>query len=252
MRCEVTGKIALVTGASRGIGKGIAIKLAEAGATVVINYLRRATQAENLVAEIEKRGGRARAIRANVTNDKELDEMFQVINEEYGCLDILVSNAASGVFRPGTELSRRHWQWTMEINAGSLLPLVQRAIPLMRAHGGHVVAVSSHGAVRAIPYYTAIGASKAALEAVVRHLAAELAPQNIHVNAVSSGVVDTDALKHFPNREELLKESLRRTPAGRLTTPEDVADCVLFLVSPLSKMIHGQTLTVDGGHMILA
>lgn len=150
------------------------------------------------------------------------------------------------------ELTHRHWTWTMDINAGALLSLAQHTVPLMGASGGSIVAVSSIGAVRAIPNYTAVGASKAALESLVRHLAVELAPRGIRVNAVSAGVVDTDALKHFPNREELLEESARRTPAGRLTEPRDVADAVLFLSSSLASMMVGQTITVDGGYAITA
>ncbi|MBD3334042.1 MAG: enoyl-[acyl-carrier-protein] reductase FabL [Candidatus Eisenbacteria bacterium] len=252
MTIQLDEKVAVVTGGSRGIGRAIATKLGAAGATVVINYLRKATEADAVAREIRAAGGKALTVRGNVAEDADLDRMFRVIGDELGRADILVSNAASGVLRPGLEISRRHWQWTMEINAGSLLPLVQRTAPLMQDRGGHVIAVSSHGAVRAIPNYTAVGASKAALEAVVRHLAAELAPRGIQVNAVSAGVVETDALRHFPNREEILERTRARTPAGRLTTPEDVADAVLFLVSPLSQMIHGQTLVVDGGYGILA
>jgi enoyl-[acyl-carrier protein] reductase III len=140
----------------------------------------------------------------------------------------------------------------MDINAGTLLPLAQRSVPLMPSTGGKIIAVSSLGAVRAIPNYTAVGASKAALESLVRHLALELAPRSINVNAISAGIVDTEALKHFPNRSEMIESTSARTPAGRLTLPEDVADAVIFLVSPLARMIHGHTLVVDGGYSILA
>jgi len=149
------------------------------------------------------------------------------------------------------ELTWHHWDWTMNINAATLLPLAQRARPMMKG-GGTIVAVSSLGALRAIPMYAAIGASKAALESLVRHLAVELAPDGIRVNAVSAGVVDTDALKHFPHRDDIVGSSLLKTPAGRLTTPQDVADVTLFLVSPLAQMIVGQTVTVDGGYSVLA
>jgi enoyl-[acyl-carrier protein] reductase III len=176
--------------------------------------------------------------------------MFDVLRTEFGRLDILISNAASGVIRPALELTPRHWQWTMDINAGTLIPLTQQSVPLME-DGGAIIAVSSLGAVRAIPNYSAVGASKAALESLVRHLAMELAPRGIRVNAVSAGVVDTDALKHFPNRGDLLEGAAKRTPAGRLILPSDVADAVLFLVSPLAQMVIGQTLVVDGGYSIL-
>jgi enoyl-[acyl-carrier protein] reductase III len=140
----------------------------------------------------------------------------------------------------------------MDINAGALLPLVQHFLHMPPRGPRSVVAVSSLGAIRAIPNYTAVGASKAALESMVRHLAAELAPQGVRVNAVSAGTVDTDALKHFPNREQLLEESARRTPAGRLITPQDVANVVVYLCTEYASMILGQTVVVDGGYSILA
>jgi len=217
---------------------------------VAINYVRQATRAAAVATAIREAGGRALTVRANVADPADLEAMFQVMQTEFGRLDILISNAASGVLRPALELTPRHWQWTMDINAGTLIPLAQHSVPLMK-DGGAIVAVSSLGAVRVIPNYTAVGASKAALESLVRHLAVELAPRGIRVNAVSAGIVDTDALKHFPNRDELLEGATRRTPAGRLIEPGDVADTVLFLVSPLARMVIGQTLVVDGGYAIL-
>jgi enoyl-[acyl-carrier protein] reductase III len=249
---DLKGQYALVTGGSRGIGRAIALRLASAGANVAVNYLRQGKRASETSDEIRSHGVRSLTIRANVAEEQDVVQMFQQVREGFGRLDILVSNAASGVLRPAMELTPRHWQWTMDINAGTLLPLVQRAVPMMPATGGKIIAVSSLGATRAIPNYTAVGASKAALESLVRHLALELAPRGINVNAVSAGIVDTEALKHFPNRDDMVHQTASRTPAGRLTEPADVADAVLFLVSPLAKMIHGQTIVVDGGYSILA
>ena len=250
---DLRGKTALVTGGSRGIGRAIALRLAESGADVAINYLRQGARAKETCEEIRRHGARSLAIRANVADEAEIASMFETLVAELGRLDILISNAASGVLRPALELTMRHWHWTMDINAGTLLPLVQRAVPMMKeAGGGKIVAVSSLGATRAIPNYTAVGASKAALESLVRHLSLELAPRGINVNAVSAGIVDTEALRHFPNRSELIEITSSRTPAGRLTEPGDVADAVLFLVSPLARMIHGQIVVVDGGYSILA
>jgi|YelNatPaOPRAMG01_1025707.scaffolds.fasta_scaffold00014_19 enoyl-[acyl-carrier protein] reductase III len=249
---DLSGKVALVTGGSRGIGRAIALTLAKAGADVAVNYVRHREAAEQTAAAIREEGRRALAIRANVAELEDIDQMFQTLREEFGRLDILVSNAASGVLKPFLDLTMKHWRYTVDINAGTLIPLTQRAVPLMRAGWGRIVAVSSLGATRAIPYYTLVGASKAALESLVRHLAVELAPRGILVNAVSAGVVETDALRHFPNREALLQASLERTPAGRLTTPEDVAEVVLFLCSELARMVVGQTIVVDGGYSILA
>lgn len=249
---DLTGKVALVTGSSRGIGRAIALKLAQAGAEVTINYLRNRAKAEETAAEIEAEGSRALIVRANVANEDEVAAMFQAISDRFGRLDVLVSNAASGILKSALELSLRYWRWTMDINAGCLLPLAQGAVGLMKPEGGSIIAVSSLGAIRAIPHYAAVGASKAALESLIRHLAAELAPRGIRVNAVSAGIVETDAIKHFPAGDELLRESKRRTPVGHLTEPEDVAHTVLFLSSGLARMIIGQTVVVDGGYAIMA
>ena len=249
---ELSGKKALVTGGTRGIGKAIALTLARGGADVAVNYLRQRGPAEETLRDIEANGVRGLLAKGNVADQEGIDNIFDRIREEFGGLDILVSNAASGILKSFAELTPRHFWWTMGINAGSLLPIAQRAIPLMLERGGgHIVAVSSLGATRAIPNYTAVGASKAALESIVRHLAIEMAGKNINVNTVSAGVVDTDALKHFPNREDLLKTGLERTPAGRLTEPEDVAAVVKFLCSDDASMIHGQTIVVDGGYSII-
>ena len=249
---DFTGRKALVTGGSRGIGRAIAIRLAEAGCDVGINYLRNRQPAAETAAAVEALGHKVLLFKGNVANVDSHGALFERLQEELGGLDVLVSNAASGVIRPAMDLTHRHWTWTMDINAGALLSLAQHAVGLMDDGGGSIVAVSSIGAVRAIPNYAAVGASKAALESLVRHLAVELAPRGVRVNAISAGVVDTDALKHFPNRDQLLEESARRTPAGRLTEPQDVADAVLFLSSSLASMIVGQTVTVDGGYAITA
>ncbi len=246
---HLQGKVALITGGSRGIGRAIALRLAENGVDIVVNYVRHRKDAEATVAAIEENGVRCLAVKANVAKEADVDRMFAEISEHYSRLDILVSNAASGVLKPVMELTTRHWDWAMDINARALLSLSQHAVGMMD-HGGRIIAVSSLGAVRAVPNYTVVGSSKAALESLVRHLAVELGPRHITVNTISAGVVDTDALKKFPNRDEIIGESLRRTPLGRLTTPEDVADLALFLCSDLSSMISGQTMVVDGGYAI--
>ncbi len=251
-KIDLSGKKALVTGGSRGIGRAIARRLARSGADVAINYVRHRKPAEEIAEEIRRAGSKALVIRANVAEISHIEKMFETVKDEFGSLDILISNAASGVLKPALELTLKHWRYTMEINAGALLPLAQQAVNLMKEDGGgKIIAVSSLGAIRAIPNYTAVGASKAALESLVRHLAVELAQYKINVNAVSAGVVDTDALRHFPNRDEMLDRSKDRTPAGEIATPDDVADSVLFLCSDLARMIVGQTVIVDGGYSIL-
>jgi enoyl-[acyl-carrier protein] reductase III len=248
---DLQGKVALITGSSRGIGQAIAMRLAENGVNIVVNYVRHRQDAEKTAAAIEARGARCLVVKANVASDEDVAAMFERIKAEYGRLDILVSNAASGVLKPVMELSTRHWNWAMDINARALLTLTQQSVPLM-ATGSRILAVSSLGSVRAIENYTAVGASKAALESLVRHLAVELGPLGINVNTISAGAVDTEALKKFPNRGEILDGARTRTPMGRLTTPEDVADVALLLCSDLARMIQGQTVVVDGGYSIRA
>ncbi len=246
---KLQGKVALVTGGSRGIGRAIALHLADGGVDIIVNYVRQRSAAEETARAIEDKGVRCLMVKANVAKDEDVERMFAKIREQYEHLDILVSNAASGVLKPAMELTTRHWDWAMDINARALLGLSQHAVAMMDG-GGRIIAVSSLGAVRAVPNYAVVGASKAALESLVRHLAVELGERKITVNTISAGVVDTDALKKFPNRDEIIEESLRRTPLGRLTTPDDVAGLALFLCSDLAAMISGQALVVDGGFAI--
>ena len=245
----LAGKTALVTGAARGIGRAIATKLAAAGCDVAVNYYNSAEAAEALCAEIRAGGRRACAIQGSVGIPDSVDEMFAEFRRHFDRLDIVVSNAASGVLKPTVEMTLKHWRWCLETNALALNLLVQRALPLM-PEGGRVVAMSSLGAQRAMPGYGFVGASKAALEALARALAQELGPRGIRVNVVSAGVVDTDALSYFPNRDALLADFARRTPAGPVLTPQDVADAVYLLCLPEAAMINGHTLVVDGGFAI--
>lgn len=245
----LAGQIAFITGGSRGIGRAIALKLAREGCDVAIVYHNSHDEANALCAEIGKLGRRALAIQADVGDPASLAEAFQTFRERFDRVDIVVSNAAIGVLKPALELTLKHWRRTLETNALALNTLAQLATPLMKS-GGRILAISSLGAWRAIPSYAFIGASKAALEALVRSLAQELGPRGILVNAVSAGVVDTDALKFFPNREQLLREYGRRAPAGPTLTPEDVAGAVYLLCLPEARMITGQTLVVDGGYCI--
>jgi enoyl-[acyl-carrier protein] reductase III len=252
MDLKLRGKRALVTGSSRGIGRSIALSLAAFKVDVAINYLRHRSRAEETAQEIRDRGVRALLVKGNVADPEDVARIFATIRSEWGGLDIVVSNAASGVLRPARELTLHHFDWAMHINAAALLPLTQNLLEMPSDGEKVMVAVSSLGATRAIPNYAAVGASKAALESMVRHLAAEFAPEGLRINAVSAGTVDTDALLHFPNREELLEAARRRTPAGRLLSPQDVANTVVYLCTEYASMIHGQVIVVDGGYSILA
>jgi enoyl-[acyl-carrier protein] reductase III len=242
------GKSVLVTGGSRGIGKAIALRFAELGAErVAVSYLRNDRAAEEAAKELEALGAKPRLLRGNLGDP---DKTASLV-EEAGDLDIVVSNAATGVIRPALELEEKHWDWTLNANARALLTLTRHAAPRMK-RGSAIVAISSLGSQRVLDNYTVVGVSKAALEALVRYLAVELAPRGIRVNAVSAGLVETGALDFFPNREEMLDFYKRRTPAGHLIGPEDIADAVCFLASPEAKMVIGQTIIVDGGYSVLA
>ena len=247
---ELAGKLALVTGGGRGIGRAVALELAARGADVLLNYFRNQDAADATAEEVRSLGRRAETLRGHVGDPERIARMFDRIAETYGHLDILVNNAASGVIRPLLELEPRHWDWTLDINARGAWLCARAAAPLMEGRGGRIVGISSLGAGRVLPEYVAVGVSKAALESLTRYLAVELAPIGIAVNAVSGGLVETDALKFFPRREQMLEDAQRRTPAGRMVTPTDIALAVAFLCGPAAEMIRGQVLVVDGGYSI--
>ena len=246
------GKVALITGSGRGIGKAIALRLASEGADVIVNYFRNREPAEETAAEIAALGRRVHVVRADVGDPDDIQRLVIEGAAALDGLDLLVHNAASGYNRPVMAQRVKGWDWTLNINARAALFLAQHAAPIMVARGGGaIVNMSSIGAQRVLPEYVVVGASKAALEAVTRYLAVELSPMQITVNAVSAGMVLTDALQHFPGMREHFEERFdyarERTPAGKLLTSEDVAGVVAFLCSPDAAMIRGQTILIDGG-----
>ncbi len=243
---SLEGKLALITGSGRGIGRATALKLASLGCDIVVNFFRRREAAEKTAEEIRALGVKSEVIKANVGDAAKIDEMFDMIGDRFGYLDILVSNAASGVGRPIVDVDIKAWDWTMDINAKAFLLCAQRAAKLMEGRAGKMVSISSLGSSFVWPTYAVVGVSKAALEALTRYLAIEMAPRGICVNAVSASAVNTEALK-FYIKEGLVKDIKQTTPAGRMVTPEDVANVVAFLCSEDAFMVRGQTVIVDGG-----
>lgn len=242
---DLSGKRALVTGGSRGIGACICAELARCGAHVCVGYNRDAAGAARTVDGIKTRGGSATMLQANLVRPDEIRVMFDSVLAN-GPLDIFVHNAAIGSFKPMLGVRVNQWDLSMAVGARALLVGAQRAADEM-PRGGRIVTVSSLGSGRVVPSYGAIGVSKAALEALTRYLAAELAPRGITVNAVSAGPIDAPALRAHPDGDAMMARAVERTPAGRMGLPIDVARVVVFLCSPLADWIVGQTIIADGG-----
>ena len=247
---DLQGRVALVTGSSRGIGRATAERLAEAGADVVVNYLTSREAAQETAQAIERLGRRAVTVKADMSEPEDVAAMMEFVAERLGRLDILVHNAAGGGFRSLLEATPKNFESTFNTNVRALLTLVQAAHSLLSKSPGRgkVVALSSHGSHRALPHYALIGASKAAMESLVRHMALELGPTGVNFNVVLAGLVSTDSTKHVPQAEVMFQANQARLLVGeRELLPRDVADAVLYLASPLSDLVQGQVLVIDGG-----
>ncbi len=248
MKTHLKGKTALITGASRGIGKATALRLAEEGVNIAINYLQNEEAAKKTAEEIQAKGVKTDIFQTNVGDFDAHPALIENVLKTFGTIDILIHNAALGAFKPVHRLKMNQWDLSFNINTKAFLSLVQKVIPIMEPKKeGSIIAISSLGSHRYIPNYGAIGISKAALEGMIRYLGVELMPKGIRVNGVSGGLVDTDALKAFPFFDTFKTEVLKRTPAGRIGKPEDLARVVAFLCSPESSWIVGQVLIADGG-----
>ena len=249
---DLTGKVALITGGSRGIGRASALRLAQAGCDIVLNYVMNRKAAQDVAEVIADLGRQVLVVKADVSEEDDVRSMIAAVKERFGRLDIVMSNAATGGFRPLLASTQRNFQATYGTNVLALLYLVQAAMPLLERKEGEgrskVIAVSSHGSDTALPFYGLIGSSKAALESLVRHLTLEVGGRGVNVNVVKSGLVETDSTRNIPNASEVFNGRKDKSMMGeRMLTVEDVADVVLFLASPLSDLVQGETLTVDGG-----
>lgn len=242
-----SGKTVLITGGSRGIGRAVAVRLASEGAACAIGFVKDEEKAAETAAEIEKLGVTALTIQADITEPKEIKGLFASVREAFGGLDCFVSNAVSGVLGPAERIGRFGWDRSLNTNARSFMLGVQQAVKLFPGSGGKIVAISSIGSFTCLPGYAAVGASKAALEALVRYFARELAPKGINVNAVSGGPVETRSLDYFPDKETILEAWMERTPTHRIAKPEEIASIVAFLLSDEASWIQGQTIVADGG-----
>ena len=252
---DLSGTVALVTGGSRGIGRACALRLAEAGSDLVINYFVNRQAAMSVADEISDMGRRVLVVKGDVSEQDDVRSMMEAVKEHFGTLDILLSNAATGGFRPLLAATARNFEAAYNTNVLALLYLVQAALPLMQRKEGErrskVITLSSHGSDVALPFYGLIGSSKAALESLVRHLTLEIGDRGININVVKSGLVDTDSTRKLPGAEAIFEGRKDRAMMGqRMLCAADVADAVLFLSSPLSDLVQGEVLTVDGGAAI--
>lgn len=246
---EAGRPVALVTGASRGIGRAIALALAARGYQVLANWARSGEAADSLAAEIRSRGGACRTVRANVGSPKGLERLIEAVRD-LGRLDALVHNAALGNFKPVLDVRPNQWAMTMSINAHALLELTRELAPLLERSRGCVLSLTSHGGRRVIPNYGVIGVSKAALESLTRYLAVELGPRGVRVNAICAGWVDTEAVRNFPNAAQMRDFVSSRTPLRRMADPADIADVVAMLLGSEARWITGQVIVADGGESL--
>jgi len=244
-------RVFLITGGTRGIGQAISLRFARAGAKVVANYLRDEQSAEQLKASAAKEGLDITLCRADLTTDRGLGQLCACLEERSARLSGMVHCAATGIHRRVEELTERHFDWTINLNVRAFFRLIKALLPRF-SEGSSIVGISSWGASRALPYYSLVGSSKGALEALARNLAAELAPRGIRVNILTAGAVLTDVWKTLPDSSERIQETLRRTPTGRLVTVEEIAFGTQFLCSEAASGIVGQTLIIDGGAGIMA
>ena len=243
-----SGKVALVTGSSRGIGRALTLILAREGASVVVHYRRDAEAAERAAAEARTAGGNAWTIAADLEDLEAIDRLFAAVGERHGRLDIFVSNAAATAFKPALATGPHHLERTFNMNVRAFVVGTQRAAALMGA-GGRILAISSFGSVRSFPNYANLGAAKAALEAWVRYFAEELGPRDINVNALNAGLVDTDSAAFLFARPGMppAETVVARIPKGRMASPDEIARAAAFLVSDEASYVTGATLMVDGG-----
>ncbi|HEY4826085.1 MAG TPA: SDR family oxidoreductase [Solirubrobacteraceae bacterium] len=242
------GKVALITGASRGIGRAVALRLAARGVTPIINYKQNDELAHEVVAEIERLGATGMAIKADLESLEEIEAMFDQVQEQFGRLDFFVSNASASNFHHFMDLKPHHLERTFNLNVRAFVVGTQRAVKLMR-DGGRVVVLSSYGSIRSFPTYANLGSAKAAIETWARYMAVELAPRGVNVNAINGGIIETDSSSYFyaTGRVPSLDTVLPKIPKRRMGSAAEVAECVLFLLSPGAEYMTGTTLVVDGG-----
>jgi 3-oxoacyl-[acyl-carrier protein] reductase len=245
---QLTGKVAVVTGASKGIGAAAAKHLAAAGATVVVNYSSSKEDADKVVAHIKKNGGNAVAIQANLSKPEEVSRLFAETKKAFDKVDILVNNAGVYAFAPLEEVTPEHFHKHFDLNVLGLLLATKEAVKLMGSAGGSIINISSVAARSAPPTASVYSATKGAVDTITRSLSQELGPKRIRVNSVNPGMIDTEGFRAAGIGESEFKDQvLAQTPLGRIGKPDDIASAVVFLASDDSSWVSGELFYVAGG-----
>jgi 3-oxoacyl-[acyl-carrier protein] reductase len=250
MSQRLSGKVAVVTGASKGIGAAIARHLATEGAAVVVNYASSKAGADKVVAEITGQGGRAVAVQADVSKPADVRRLFAEAKQAFGRLDVLVNNAGIYEFAPLEEVTPEHFHKVFDLNVLGLLLTTQEAVKHFGPSGGSVINISSVVATAAPPGTSVYSATKAAVDAVTRSLAKELGPRQVRVNSINPGMVETEGTTSAgitANESDFRKQFEAQTPLGRIGQPQDIGPAAVFLASPESGWITGETLYIAGG-----
>ena len=249
MSQKLAGKVAVVTGASKGIGAEIAKQLAAAGAAVVVNYASSPSAAEAVVSAIHKSGGQAVAVQANLADPAQIQALFDETQKRFGKLDVLVNNAGIYQFAALEQITPEHYHQQFNLNVLGLILATQAAVKLIGPEGGSVINISSVVAKLALPESTVYAATKAAVDSITRTLSAELGPRKIRVNAVNPGMVMTEGNTMAADAESEFRKAIEaHTPLGRIGQVDDIAPAVLFFASDDSKWITGETLYISGGY----
>jgi 3-oxoacyl-[acyl-carrier protein] reductase len=246
---KLAGKVAVVTGASKGIGAAIARHLADEGAAVVVNYSSSKEGAERVVADITRNGGRAVAVKANVANPSDIRRLFAAAKESFGRLDVLVNNAGAYEFAPLDAVTPEHFHKLFDLNVLGLILATQEAVRHFGPDGGSVVNISSVVSTAAPPNTSVYSATKAAVDAVTRSLAKELGPRKVRVNSINPGMVETEGVRAAGiDKSDFRKQIESQTPLGRIGQPDDIAPAAVYLASQDSKWVTGETLYISGGN----
>lgn len=252
------GKIAVISGASRGIGRATALQLGREGASVVVNYKKNREAADAVAAEIQASGGQALVVQADIEDEAQIVAMYERVRDTYGRVDIVVANAAASAFKPLEQIRGYHIDKTFKLTIHGFLFLTQQALPMMPS-GGRIVAVSGWDSFRFLNGHGVLGAAKAAMESMVRYLAVELGGRGINVTGVCPGPIETDSFTIYANRTQTDAQReyydrvwLPYVPSGRFGKASEIAEVIAFLASPASSWINGQTIIADGGLSITA